>query len=159
MMRKNWMTRLGSLAAFLLLFLAVAACSNNGNDGSDGTDGAQGPTGSQGDPGPAANADDGTSLESCVGCHGAGGVLPVASISAPGDAHHIDTDPDGPATSSGYRQLRVALSSVDVSGSNVVILFDVEDENMNPVADLFAADGRFTIAKLLPPPTAGDANR
>jgi OmcA/MtrC family decaheme c-type cytochrome len=158
MMRKNLALRIGSLLLLLLLAVMLAACSNDGSDGSDGMDGTPGPTGPQGEPGEPAIADDGTSLESCIGCHGVDGVLPVASISAPGDAHQIDTDPAGPASNSEYRQLHVTLSSVDVSGSNVVILFDVEDENMDPVTDLFAADGRFTIAKLMPPAAAGDAS-
>jgi OmcA/MtrC family decaheme c-type cytochrome len=162
MMRNGLLARLGTVFLCLLFVLAVGACGNDGDDGSDGSDGmdgAQGPVGPQGPPGAPANVDDGTSLESCIGCHGAGGVLPVAAIDAPGDAHQIDTDPDGPATASGYRQLVVTLTSVDVSGSQVVILFSVEDENGAPVDDVFAADGRFTIAKLLPPAEAGDPNR
>jgi len=123
----------------LLVAVAVAGCS--GDDGDDGATGPPGPQGQAGDPGAPGDVDDASSLESCVGCHGIDGVLPVASIDAPGDAHFIDTDPDGPVTPSGYRQLVVTPTSVDVSGSQVVILFSVEDENGAPVVDLFAADG------------------
>jgi OmcA/MtrC family decaheme c-type cytochrome len=159
MNREHRLVRLGIAFACLLFALALGACSNNGNDGSDGATGPTGSQGPSGDPGPAGNADDATSLEACIGCHGAGGVLPVASIDAPDDAHYIDINPDGPATPSGYRQLDVVLDSVDVSGSSIVILFFVADENGASVDNLFAADGRFTIARLLAPAAAGDSNR
>jgi OmcA/MtrC family decaheme c-type cytochrome len=162
MMRNSQFFRIGAVLGSLLFVLVVGACGddgNNGNAGADGAAGSKGDPGDQGDPGPAGVLDDGTSIEACVGCHGAGQVLPVASISAAGDAHEIDTDPLGPASGSGYRQLNVTITTVDVSGGNIVILFDVEDENTDSVDDIFAGDGRFTIAKLIAPMNPGDSNR
>jgi len=162
LMRGSLLARLGAVLVSLFLVIAVAACSDDGNDGNDGSDGAPGPAGdpgAQGDPGEDGAIDDGASIEACTGCHGAGGVLPVASINAVGDAHHIDTDPRGPASSSGYRQLNIGVTSVNVSGTNVVILFNVTDENAAPVSDIFATDGRFTIAKLVSPTEPGDPNK
>jgi OmcA/MtrC family decaheme c-type cytochrome len=97
-------------------------------------------------------------VETCIGCHGPTGVVPVGDILDGEDPHFIDTDPDGPLTAAGYRQLRVELTSVDVTGSRVVIEFDVTDENDDPVDDLFASDGRFTIARLDPPAASGDSS-
>jgi OmcA/MtrC family decaheme c-type cytochrome len=85
-----------------------------------------------------------------------GQVLPVGDITDPLDAHFIDTDPAGPETEAGYRQLDVLILSVDVTGMNVVINFDVTDELGMPVSDLFADDGRFTIALLVPGAGSGD---
>lgn len=139
-----------------LLALGLVACGDTGPQGEQGPEGPQGDEGPQGPPGDAGVVDNGTSVEACIGCHAAGTVVPVGDITDTLDAHYIDTDSDGPATASGLRQLDVTITEVDVTGSNVVIEFDVEDEDGDPVDVLFAADGRFTIAKLLPGEEAGD---
>jgi len=144
---------LSRASALLLIGVLVAACG--GEDGSVGPEGPQGPQGPQGDPGPGL--DPSTAVEGCVGCHGAGEVLPVADISSALDAHHVDLDADGPLTASGYRRLVVEITSVDVTADVVVIEFDVRDEDDDPVADIFASDGRFTLARLAPGPGVGDA--
>jgi OmcA/MtrC family decaheme c-type cytochrome len=118
-------------------------------DGADGVDGDPGPPGDPLDPVVA--------LEACIGCHGDGAAVPVGDITNVMDAHFIDTDPDGPQAASGYRQLNVAISSVAVTGNNVVIDFVVTDENGSFVNDIFAGDGRFTLARLDPPPGSGDS--
>jgi len=134
----------------LLLTLAVIApIALSACEGSQGVPGVPGPPGPQGPPGPPASIDDGTSAEGCLGCHGAGGVAPVGDISSPGDVHFVDLDPDGPLTASGYRQLSVDVTSVDLSGASAVVEFDVTDEDGAAVTDLFASDGRFNLARLL----------
>ena len=92
----------------------------------------------------------------CVGCHGQGTAVPVDDINAIGDAHFVDTHPDGPVTPAGYRQLRITIDSVDVTGSQVIIGFTVRDENDQPVTNIHAGDGRFTIAVLNLGVEAGD---
>lgn len=146
-----------SWLAVLLLSLVAIGVGCDGSQGPPGIPGPPGPQGPPGDPG-SGIADTGTSVETCVQCHNANGVLPVGDITAPSDAHHIDLDPDGPLTASGYRQLNIAVTSVDVSGSSVVIEFDVTDENGAAVVDLFASDGRFNMARLLPPPVPFDGH-
>ena len=42
--------------------------------------------------------------------------MPVGNILDTDDPHFIDTDPDGPLTAAGYRQIQVGLTSVDVTG-------------------------------------------
>ena len=107
--------------------------------------------------GPASSEiDQGTAVEGCVGCHSANAVLPVGDVGNPRDAHHIDLDPRGPATQSGYRQLDIEFASVDVTGSRVVLEFVVRDENGGGVTNLFAADGRVAIARLRYGINAGD---
>jgi len=148
-----------ALAAVLgcALFGAVG-CGNDGNDGPPGPEGATGP---QGPPGTTTVHDPDVAIEACIGCHGPSGVRPVGNITDVMDVHFIDTDPDGPQTSSGYRQLHVELTSVDVSrtvdADSVIIDFQVTDENGSFVSNLFASDGRFTIARLNPGVGSGDA--
>jgi OmcA/MtrC family decaheme c-type cytochrome len=137
-----------------LLFFGLHGCSD---DGSDGAPGAQGEQGEQGPPGDPAG-DPTTSVETCVGCHDDQGVAPVGDITDPDDPHFIDTMLPAPQTASGYRQLDAELTSVDVTGTRVVIEFDVTDENSDPVTDLFASDGRFTIARLDPGAGPGDSD-
>jgi OmcA/MtrC family decaheme c-type cytochrome len=139
----------------LLLALALPGCS--GDDGKDGRDGTDGVDGVAGDPGPSGDPlDPVVALEACIGCHGDGAAIPVGNITDVVDAHFIDTDPNGPQAASGYRQLNVAITVVSVVGASVVIDFDVTDENGSFVNDLFAGDGRFTLARLDPPPITGD---
>ena len=64
--------------------------------------------------------------------------------------HAVDLDPDGPETASGYRRLDATLTAVDVSGTSVVIEFQVDDESGAGVANLLASDGRFAIDRLDP---------
>lgn len=97
----------------------------------------------------AQETDPGTSVEGCVGCHATHGVVPVSDISDPADLHYIDLDPAGPATPSGYRQLMVTLTSVDVSGANIVIDFRVSNEQDADVDNIFSSDGRFVLARLI----------
>lgn len=134
------------LAAFWIL--GLQACADNGSDGSPGATGPAGPAGPSGPPG---DSEPTTAVETCIGCHGPTGVVPVGDIRDGADPHFIDTDPDGPLAAAGYRRLEVVLTSVDVTGMSVVIGFSVSDENGAPVDDLFASDGRFTIARLDPP--------
>jgi OmcA/MtrC family decaheme c-type cytochrome len=142
--------------AVMIPVLALAAgCGEDGTQGEQGEQGEQGPPGPQGPPG---DIDNGTSVEACIGCHGPDGAVPVVSITDPDDAHYVDTDPLGPATLSGYRQLSVAISSVDVTGSSVIIDFTVTDELGGTVTDIFAGDGRFTIARLMPGAIPQDSN-
>ncbi|MHC5004291.1 MAG: OmcA/MtrC family decaheme c-type cytochrome, partial [Planctomycetota bacterium] len=97
-------------------------------------------------------------VEACVGCHGAGQVRPVGDITDVMDVHYVDTDLNGPLTDSGYRQLLVTVTAVDVSRTvdpdSVIIDFGVmgidEFGAMVPVPTLLASDGRFTIARLNP---------
>ena len=117
----------------LLLMSVLALTTGCGDDGDDGKDGAQGPPGPQGPPGDTSSPV--TSVETCTGCHGAGQISPVGDITLVGDAHAVDTDPDGPLTDSGYRRIDATLSQVDVTGTSVVIDFDVEDEGGAGVAE------------------------
>ncbi len=129
---------------FLLgLLVFAAACSDDGDDGAAGAIGPAGPQGPASDP-----ASPVTSVEGCEGCHGTGQIFPVGDITLASDAHAIDTDPDGPLTSSGYRRIDATLSQVDITGSSLVIDFDVVDENGAAVGDLLAGDGRFAIVRL-----------
>jgi hypothetical protein len=145
------------LTVILPLLTFTAGCE----DGAMGLPGPQGPAGPEGPPGPEGpigDVDNGTSVETCIGCHGPGEVLPVASIQDPNDAHYIDTNTLGPLTPSLYRQLNIAISSVDVSGSSVIMDFTVTDEVGGLVDDIFAGDGRFTLARLMPGAGVGDSN-
>ncbi|MDH3211979.1 MAG: OmcA/MtrC family decaheme c-type cytochrome [Myxococcales bacterium] len=138
-------TPISGLAISVFLFAVLAGC------GDDTTIVNAAPPGGGG-------ADPVTAVEACIGCHGPGAQLPAMDITDPMDAHYIDTDPDGPATPSGYRQVNLTLTSVDVRGANVVIEFDAEDENLVAIDDLFAADGRFNIARLDPPSALGNSS-
>ncbi len=142
----------------LILSLAVGlGCSGNRGD-----DGKKGDVGPAGPPGDDANVtvvvDNANSVEACTGCHGLNGVAPVGDITDPADVHYVDTDPDGPATASGYRQLAVNITQVDVTGTSVIIEFDVEDEDTNPVSEIFASDLRFNIASLQARAGLGDSS-
>ena len=139
----------------LPLLLVFAAGCKDGDMGPQGQAGDKGPKGSDGPPG---DADTGIAVEACGGCHGPGGVVPVTSITDTGDAHYVDTDSLGPLTASGYRQLAVRVTAVDVTGSSVVIDFTVTDELGGTVDDIFASDGRFTIARLAAGAGTGDSN-
>jgi len=140
---------ISGLAMSIFLCAVVAGCS-------DGKDGAEGPSGPAGAPG--AGSEIATSVESCVGCHGPLAAEPVMDITDTSDVHYIDTDSNGPLTPAGYRQVNLTLSLVDVSAASVVIEFDAADENAAAITDLFAADGRFTIARL-DPSAAGDPSQ
>lgn len=131
-----------SMWLVIALLAILPACSDDGDDGKDGATGPAGPVGPPGSTTPV------TSVEGCEGCHGVGQIVPVGDITMVGDAHAIDTDPDGPMTASGYRQVNATLSLVDVTGSSVVIDFDAVDENGVAVINLLASDGRFTIVRL-----------
>jgi OmcA/MtrC family decaheme c-type cytochrome len=150
-----------SCLVVLLLWAAVAgfACSN-GSDGAKGAQGSEGPPGPEGPPGDPGTIDPDVALEACVGCHGQGEVVPVGNIHDVLDAHFVDTHPDGPLTRSGYRQLKVELTSVDVSRTvdpnSLIINFEVTNENDDPVTNLVTSDGRFSIARLNPGAGAGD---
>ncbi len=147
------------LWAVMVLLLALAAgCQETGPQGEPGEQGEPGSEGPPGPQGPFGDVDNGTSVEACIGCHGPGGAVPVVSIADPGDAHYVDTDPLGPLTPSGYRQPDIDIRSVDVTGSSVIIDFTVTDELGGTVVDVFAADGRFTIARLMPGAISRDAN-
>jgi OmcA/MtrC family decaheme c-type cytochrome len=155
-----------SFWAGLLLCGAVAglACSDDGDDGAPGAPGPAGPAGppgSEGPPGDSGGFDPDVALEACVGCHGDNSAVPVGDITNVLDAHHIDTDPRGPATASGYRQLHVQVDSVDVSrtvdADSLIIHFTATDENGSFITNLFASDGRFTITRLRPGAAPGDA--
>lgn len=155
----------------LVAGLLGTACSSGG-----GGDGASAPAEEE-DPGVTDPGDDPTdpgdepsdppppdpspsaSIEGCVGCHGEGRAVPVANNTQPGDAHFVDPNPAGPLTASGYRALDTEILTVDVGGTSVVIEFEVRDELGVPVPDLLAADGRFALARLLPPVGIGDPTR
>lgn len=98
----------------------------------------------------------GTSVEACVSCHASGTYAQAADIRSPADVHYIDTDPRGPESEAGYRQVNIAITGVDVTGLQVVIDFVVTDEDGNDVSNIFDADGRFTLARLLPGPNLND---
>ncbi|MBW2420699.1 MAG: OmcA/MtrC family decaheme c-type cytochrome [Deltaproteobacteria bacterium] len=102
-------------------------------------------------PGREATAaeDDGTADENCIACHGADGFRPVGDISDTSDVHYVDLDPDGPSTPSGYRQVDVVLTSVDVTGQKVIIDFTATDEDGAGIADLSDSNGRFGVARLV----------
>jgi OmcA/MtrC family decaheme c-type cytochrome len=143
------------IASLLMLGLAIglSGCGNDGNDGNDGADGADGADGVV-----TVVDDNGNSVEACIGCHGVGQVEPVGDITDIADVHYVDTDPDGPATASGYRQLAVNITQVDLTGTSVIIEFNVEDENNAPVSDIFASDLRFNIASLQSGVGPGDSS-
>jgi OmcA/MtrC family decaheme c-type cytochrome len=100
----------------------------------------------------SASIDPDTAVEACVGCHGAGEVRPVEDITDTTDVHYVDTDPDGPLTDSGYRQVNIAISAVDVSRTtdpnSVIIDFAVTDETGAFVTNILQSDGRFSISRL-----------
>jgi len=100
--------------------------------------------------------DAGLAVETCVGCHSAGGTVPVADISDPNDAHYVDLDPRGPATASSYRQLNLDVSMVDVTGSVVIVDFTAIDEDGGNISNLFASDGRMNVARLVDGAVPGD---
>jgi OmcA/MtrC family decaheme c-type cytochrome len=164
--RAGWKrNRLGHgawLLVLLLLAMLAPGCSDDGDDifVQGGPEGPQGPEGPAGPPGPPGDSgfDPITAVEACVGCHGEGAVVPVGDITDMMDAHYVDTDPDGPAVEPwDYRQLNIEITEVDLTGANVEIDFEVTDENGSFVPNLFASDGRFTIARLTPG-TNGDAS-
>jgi OmcA/MtrC family decaheme c-type cytochrome len=131
----------------LAMLAIVPACSDDGDDGNDGATGAQGdpgPQGPAGDPGSPV-----TSIEGCEGCHGAGQISPVSDITLVNDAHATDTNPDGPLTDSGYRQINATLTQVDVRGTSVVFNFNVVNETGAGVDNLLADDGRFAIVRIV----------
>ncbi len=152
----------GSWVVTLLLCVLIGGigCNQDGDDGSPGPEGAAGPAGPEGPPGPPGEEsfDPDVALEACIGCHGERGAVPVGNVSDPDDVHYVDTDPDGPLTASGYRRLVLTITRVDVTGTKVIIDFNVENENNQAVTDLFASDGRFSIARLEPPASLGSAN-
>jgi OmcA/MtrC family decaheme c-type cytochrome len=165
-MSRTWIARLLVLCA-LCAAIGELGCNDDGDDGSPGATGATGPTGPPGPDGPPGPPGSGVgdptvAIEACVGCHGQGEVVPVGDITNMADAHYVDTHPDGPLSAAGYRQLNVELTSVDVSRTvdvnSLIIAFEVTDEDGDPVTNLLAGDGRFTIARLSPPANAGDAN-
>ena len=145
------MVKTGAVSKVVIL-LILSLAVGLGCSGKRGDDGEQGDTGPEGSPGEDAEVmvvvDNSRSVEACIGCHGSGGVRPVGDITDPDDVHFVDTDSDGPATASGYRQLAVNITQVDVTGANVIIEFDVEDEDTSPASDIFANDLRFNIASL-----------
>jgi OmcA/MtrC family decaheme c-type cytochrome len=91
-----------------------------------------------------------TSIETCVACHGASGSHPVGDIHANSDVHRVDTNSDGPLTPSGVRRLDATISSVDLSGTTVVIDFDVVTEEGDGYDLIDPSDGRFAIVRLDP---------
>lgn len=147
-----------TLALVFVTASVLSLACDPGANGLPGPPGPAGPAGPTGPAGPPSDIDTGTSVEACIGCHGPGSAVPVVDITDPGDAHHVDTDPLGPETLSGYRQLNVEITLVDVTGSRVVIEFTATDEFGGTVTDLFAADGRFSIARLKPGASFGDSN-
>ena len=164
-MRLPYPSRLhGSPLRSLILLFALACALGlgcTGDDGDDGDSGAAGPPGPIGPPGPPGDpSDPSTAVEGCLGCHAANAVVPVDDITDLGDAHYVDTDPFGPLTAAGYRQLDVVLSTVDVTGSSIVMnfdIFDVTSAGSAPVDDILASDGRFTLARLVAgAPASGD---
>jgi OmcA/MtrC family decaheme c-type cytochrome len=127
--------------------IGLGCGGNNGDDGDDGDVGATGPPGDDGVV--TVVIDNATSVEACTGCHGAGGVAPVGDIDDPADVHYISTNFAGkPPTGSGYFELVLTITEVDVTGANIIIEFEVEDEFGDPVSDIFASDLRFNIASL-----------
>ncbi len=161
------------LVLVLLPVLLGTACSSGGGDGGGGDSapvedeepGAGDPDEEPGDPDdsdpgdPPGDSSPTVSVEGCVGCHGEGRAVPVVDQTDPIDAHFIDPDPAGPLTASGYRTLDAEILSVDVGGTEVVFEFEVRNELGAPVVDLFAGDGRFTLARLVPPAEIGDASQ
>jgi OmcA/MtrC family decaheme c-type cytochrome len=106
--------------------------------------------------GSAAAQDDGTADENCIRCHGESGFRPVGDISDARDVHYVDLDERGPITDSGYRQVNLELTSVDVTGQKVIIDFTATDEDGAGIGDLSDSDGRFGVAKLVPGFGPGD---
>jgi OmcA/MtrC family decaheme c-type cytochrome len=100
--------------------------------------------------------DPGTSVETCIGCHSSGDAVPVGNIADSNDAHYIDQDPRGPASESGYRQVNVTPTAVDVTGSQVILDFTAADENGDAIDNLFDSDGRFNLTKLVNGALPGD---
>jgi OmcA/MtrC family decaheme c-type cytochrome len=128
-------------------FIALAVATLFAFIGGCADDGSTGPPGPAGPPA----GDPVTAVEACLGCHGEYGSTPVFDITDPSDAHYIDLALGfGPPSGAGYRKLFPTLTTVDVSGTSVVINFSVEDESGNSVTDLLNSDGRFTIARLNP---------
>ncbi|MBW2390009.1 MAG: OmcA/MtrC family decaheme c-type cytochrome, partial [Deltaproteobacteria bacterium] len=145
------MAKTGVVSKVVILFILSLAiglgCS--GNRGDDGKEGDVGPVGPPGDDAEVTVVvDNAKSVEACIGCHGAGGVKPVFDVTDTSDVHYVDPNPLGPETASGYRQLAVNITEVDVTGTSIIIEFDVEDEGNAPVSDIFAGDLRFNIASL-----------
>ncbi|MBW2420016.1 MAG: OmcA/MtrC family decaheme c-type cytochrome [Deltaproteobacteria bacterium] len=106
--------------------------------------------------------DQGTSVEGCVGCHALGTAVPVGNVNDHRDPHFVDLHPKGPETSSGYRQLVVTLTLVNVTGAQLIVDFTVEDEEGRDAINIFESDGRVVLAKLVdgslsdPPASSGD---
>jgi OmcA/MtrC family decaheme c-type cytochrome len=96
-----------------------------------------------------AAEDDGVADEDCLRCHGEGRFSQVWDVDDPSDAHYVDRDPLGPATPSGYRQVNLELTRVDVTGQRVVLAFIATDENGTGIGDLTESEGRFGLARLL----------
>lgn len=146
-------TALASIVIATALVVSIGACSDSGGSStttattasaSAGTTAAvPGAAPPEATPEPAS-----TSIETCVVCHGENGSNPVGDIGSAGDAHAVDTNPDGPLTPSGVRRLDATIAQVDLSGPNVVIEFDVVDEEGAPFDALDASDGRFAIVRL-----------
>jgi OmcA/MtrC family decaheme c-type cytochrome len=137
------------ISLVFLLGAGLTACGEKGDTGPQGPEGPPGP--------PSDVTDTGTSLETCTGCHGQNGVAPVGDIEDSDYVHFIDADSDGVLTESGLRKLMITVTQVDVTGSTVVIDFEVASESGS--YDLIeAGDGRFTIAKLIDPTDADPAN-
>jgi OmcA/MtrC family decaheme c-type cytochrome len=113
---------------------------------------------------PAFAQSQGSSVEGCIGCHALGQPVPVGNINNLIDLHYIDTNPNGPATASGYRRLDTTVTSVDVTGTSAIVEFSVVDETGADVENVFDSDGRLVFAKLvnprdiLNPDTLGDPN-
>jgi OmcA/MtrC family decaheme c-type cytochrome len=104
----------------------------------------------------AQDVDPGIAVEACISCHATGTLAQAADVNDPWDVHYVDLDPAGPETASGYRQLHLELTSVDVTGSQVVIEFTATDEEDTAVTNLFDADGRFGLARLMEGAEFGD---
>ena len=142
--------------ANLLLLLSLAFAVALGCDGKDGLPGPAGPAGPAGPPGeqgPPGDVTDSTAaVEGCIGCHAVNAAVPVGDITNIVDAHFVDTDPFGPLTASGYRQLEVVVDTVDVTGMSAVMDFTVSDITSGgsaPVPNILPSDGRFTLARLV----------
>ncbi len=153
---KTPLRRIILLFLTLLLSFGVAACGEDGEQGEQGPEGPEGPEGPPGPPGEVADVS--TSVEACTGCHAAGMNRPVGDITDMDYVHYIDATSDGEMTPAGIRRLEVTITQVDVTNGAVEIEFDVDDEN-GAYDQIFVSDGRFTIAKLLDGPEAGDATR
>ena len=102
--------------------------------------------------------DQGTSVEECVACHATGQAVPVGNVDNLADPHFTDTNALGPLTDSGYRQLNVAVTSVDLSNPNIVIEFTLTDENGTGIDNVYDDDGQLYIARLEDGRVPGDPN-